>query len=98
MLAFHITKGGYPGSIGGYPGSIGGYPGGYPGRYPGGYDTGIIGSVYPGTSYRGSSLIPGYGGYLGPGGLIGGGSDLIFITFFIYRMVFKEEEQYLFKI
>ncbi|XP_018392883.1 PREDICTED: prisilkin-39-like [Cyphomyrmex costatus] len=70
---FHITKGypgGYPGSIGGYPGSIGGYPGRYPG-YP--YDTGIIGSVYPGTSYRGNNLIPGYGGYLGPGGTIGGG-------------------------
>ncbi|XP_011066117.1 PREDICTED: prisilkin-39-like isoform X1 [Acromyrmex echinatior] len=65
---FHITKGGYPGSIGGYPG---GYLGRYPGGYP--YDTGIIGSVYPGTSYRGSNLIPGYGGYLGPGGLIGGG-------------------------
>ncbi|TGZ37776.1 Uncharacterized protein DBV15_10166 [Temnothorax longispinosus] len=69
---FHITKGypgsiggypgsigGYPGSIGGYPGSIGGYSGGYAGGYPGGYGTGIIGSVYPGTSYRGSNLIPG---------------------------------------
>ncbi|KAL0128878.1 hypothetical protein PUN28_003920 [Cardiocondyla obscurior] len=55
---FHITKG-YPG---GYPGSIGGYPGGYP------YGTGVIGSVYPGTSYRGGSLIPGYRGQYIPGG------------------------------
>jgi len=79
VLAFHVTKGGYPGgypggSIGGYPGYVGGYPGGYSGGYP--YDnTGIIGTVYPGTSYRGSSLIPGYRGYqyIGPGGLVGGG-------------------------
>lgn len=61
-LAFHITKD---------YGSVG-YPGGYPGGYPYGTHPGIgIGSIYPGTLHRGSSLIPGYRGY--PGGPLGGG-------------------------
>lgn len=74
ILAFHITKDygsiGYPG---GYPGYSGGYPG-YSGGYPGYGISSGIGSVYPGTLYRGSSLIPGYRGYQYPGGLVGNGN------------------------